>query len=216
MLPGRVHQVAHGRKHHRRRFPSLDQVQKERQARRHQPDERPWMEEGDHAAPAGRAERPAEGDPERRIGRDTVISDPVPAAGTVPVRHHALDRAVVCLGPVPRAQHDRRPRFGILEPGLGRPAQRHLRRVHQVEHEDLVAAVAEELQRMEGGVPVEQQVGNEDHEAAPPQPVHHPAQRGLGRGAEPWLKGRKNPRAACTSGPAGPGPAPPRGPPHRR
>ena len=44
-----------------------------------------------------------------------------------------------------------------------------------VQHHHLVAAVAQEAERGERQVAVEQEVGDEDHEAAPAQLVHHAA-----------------------------------------
>ena len=63
-----------------------------------------------------------------------------------------------------------------------------LARIHHVQHQHLVAPVAEVAQRLEREVAVEQEIGHEDDEAPPAEQVYDPAERRLGRRALPRLE----------------------------
>ena len=57
-----------------------------------------------------------------------------------------------------------------------------------MEHQDLVPAVPQEAKGLEGQIAVEQQVGDEHHQPAATELVHHPAERGLRRGPQAGLE----------------------------
>ena len=115
----------------------------------------------------------------------------------------AADRLAIGSGPVSRTQHDRGPGLRVLESRLGRSAECHLGGIHEVEDEDLVAAVPEEAKRLERQVAVEEQIGDEDHEAAAAELLHDPPERRLGGGALPRLERAEGTAGAAASGSGG-------------
>ena len=133
VLAGGIEQVAHRGEDDGRRLAPLDQVQQERHTGGEQAGEQPRDEET--IMPASSRARPAQRVAERRVGHDPMVLDAAPPARRVPAGHRALHRLVIGLGPVARAQHDRRPRLRVLEARLRRTRERHLGGIHEVQHQ---------------------------------------------------------------------------------
>ena len=197
VLPGGGDEIADRGKDDGGRLAPGQQVQEDRDGRRGEPDQHPRVKEADHAARGDGAQSLAQHDAVGGVGGDPVIGDAVAAAGEPPFADDAAHRLPIGAGPVARAEHHGAPGLGILEPRLGRTAQGDLGRIHDVQHQHLVAAVPQKAERLEREVAVEQQVGDEYHQAAPPQLVHHPPERRLGGGALPRLEARPSVASSC-------------------
>lgn len=112
-----------------------------------------------------------------------MIGDAMPAAGEPPFADHFTHRVPIGGYPVARPEHHRSVGLWIFESRFTGPPQVDLPRIHDVEHEHLMATMAKETEGLEGEHAVQQQVGHENHQPPTAQLPDHAAQRRLGCGS---------------------------------